>query len=616
MRNFKLKLLASSLAALLSVTAPSSAVEISTRIIGGDDVERDYPWMVALYSSNAFICGGVVISNKWLATAAHCVYDDDDDDGNATAYDASYFSVVMGESDHYTSTTAAAEAGIDVYDIASITIHPSYDSSTYDYDIALLELDSPYYQPGPALATSDRFDSLEDGDLIINLGYGYTSTDDDASYDEIIPDLLQEADLPFVPTEDCYWDNYGYITDNMFCAGYTSTEINIDSCSGDSGGPMFREIDGEQTLVGLVSWGSSTCDQVPGVYTKVSALRSWILENIDGFQVVEEGTANYDSETDSFEPGLISVYHYGEDDEILEIGTLSFDDSDIDSSLTVTDGCSETSLYGSDEDCAIEFELAAETVSDDLYEATLQVMDEDSSDYNSYGLRFVAESDAESDSSEEDTDEATDDEEEVTDSEDSNDADETSDDEADTDDSSDTEETTESDDDTSQGSGGGPNKGVESSADDNTTAADENSTDGEDATETDQISDTEEEETEEESDSDLSDESSEEEASENTDCSFTFSIISEWTSGYIGQVSVENNSDSAVSSWAVTMTYTDGTVITNSWNTELSGGDEVYEAENAAWNGAISSGSSTTFGYQATKSVTTAEAPTLVGSCQ
>ena len=364
-----------------SAIATDSSAQAVTYIVGGDDADRTYPWMIALYKSGNFTCGGVLISSHWIATAAHCVYKDDDDSGNATAYEASNYSIVIGESTHYSTTTAAESAGVTVYDISNVTINTSYDSDTYDYDIAVLELDSSYYQPGPAIATTTRFDSIEEDDLLTVIGYGIMSTDDDATADETIPTSLQEAELPFIPTSECYWNDYNMVTDNMFCAGYESSDTDVDSCSGDSGGPVFTTLGGELTLVGLVSWGSEDCSAHSGVYTNVSNLRSWILENIDGYQVVEEGTASYDSDDDpSYSSGLISVYQYGTDtDSYLDIGDLSFDDSDYDSTLTVNDNCSNTYLYASndnDASCTIEFSLASLTSDDSLFEATLQVNDD------------------------------------------------------------------------------------------------------------------------------------------------------------------------------------------------------------------------------------------------
>lgn len=374
-------------AILLSSSLSFASTDAISYIVGGEDADREYPWVVALYASDDFTCGGVVISSHWIATAAHCVYQNDDREGNATAYDASYFNVVIGQSTHYSTTDIASAAGVTVYEINNVIINSDYDSSTVDSDIALLELSSSYYQPGPAIATADRFDSLDEGDLLTVIGYGVMSVDEDDSVDETIPDTLQEVELPFVPTNACYWgDN---VTDNMFCAGYEDSDTDADSCSGDSGGPIFTTIDGELTLLGLVSWGSSDCSDVPGVYTNVSNLRSWIMENIDGYQVVEEGTASYNSDTGSYSSGLISVYNYGsETDEDLTIGSLTIDD-DYSDVLSVSDNCSSSYLSSSDGSCTIDFDLLGEIDDDDLFEATLSVTPTTGASEQTYDLRFV-----------------------------------------------------------------------------------------------------------------------------------------------------------------------------------------------------------------------------------
>lgn len=388
-------------AAILASVVTSQVIastEVSTRIVGGDDADRAYPWMVTLYYEDSFTCGGSLISNNWILTAAHCVYEDDDSSGDATAYDASDFQVTIGHLDAYLTTDAASSDDVEVYDIASVVIHPDYDEDTIDYDIALLELEEPYYQPGPALATSDRFDAISEGDDLTAIGFGLTD-----GTTGTLPSTLQQVDLPYVSDDDCYWDEEGWLTDNMFCAGYEGASTDIDTCSGDSGGPLFVTIDGELTQVGIVSYGLSTCSDHPGVYTKISQLRSWVLENIDGYQVVEEGTASYDDSDETYYSGLISVYHYGDTDaEDLDIGTLSFDDSDAEDVLSLSDACSELVLSSSSGSCAIDFDLLEAISEDELYEASLQVKESDSSSYQSYALRFVA--DAVSDEDDDDDD--------------------------------------------------------------------------------------------------------------------------------------------------------------------------------------------------------------------
>lgn len=355
-------------------TSSSYFASVSTYIIGGDDAVRDYPWMVAIYKSGDFICGGVLISSRWVATAAHCVYEDDDADGNATAYDAADYSLVIGKATHYSTTTAAATAGVTVYSLSNIVIQPNYDEDTIDYDISLLELETSYYQPGPALALATQFDVLASGDLLTVIGYGVMSTDNNATPAQTIPTTLQEVDVPFVATSEC--GRGDLVTDNMFCAGY-SDGTKADSCSGDSGGPIFTTLDGQLTLVGLVSWGQSNCADLPGVYTNISHLRSWILENIDGFQVVEEGVASYDSDEGTFSTGLISIYQYGADlESYLDISSLTFDDEGYSDTLRVNNSCSDTVLYSTtanEASCEIEFDLTGEIDNDSLFTATLLI---------------------------------------------------------------------------------------------------------------------------------------------------------------------------------------------------------------------------------------------------
>ncbi|TCS41660.1 trypsin-like serine protease [Reinekea marinisedimentorum] len=88
---------------------------------------------------------------------------------------------------------------------------------------------------------------------------------------------LQEVRL--TPRQDAVCSSYygdSFYEDSMICAG----DYNQDSCSGDSGGPLFYEDDG--TLLGIVSWGPFPCadSSLPyGVYTNVFNYIDWIIDN-------------------------------------------------------------------------------------------------------------------------------------------------------------------------------------------------------------------------------------------------------------------------------------------------------------------------------------------------
>nr|CAD7450047.1 unnamed protein product [Timema bartmani] len=93
---------------------------------------------------------------------------------------------------------------------------------------------------------------------------------DDSSY----PDNLQTANIPIIDDEECQMI-YGLerVNENMICAGYETG--GVDTCSGDSGGPLIFD----NFQIGIVSFGRH-CGHArnPGVYSKVAHYREWINE--------------------------------------------------------------------------------------------------------------------------------------------------------------------------------------------------------------------------------------------------------------------------------------------------------------------------------------------------
>lgn len=86
---------------------------------------------------------------------------------------------------------------------------------------------------------------------------------------------LRAAVVPAANQNYCNTQYNGRITPRMICAGYK--EGGKDSCQGDSGGPLTIEVNGEVQLVGVVSFGRGCAEpNYPGVYARVTAVRSWI----------------------------------------------------------------------------------------------------------------------------------------------------------------------------------------------------------------------------------------------------------------------------------------------------------------------------------------------------
>ncbi|XP_078808036.1 transmembrane protease serine 9-like isoform X2 [Oryzias latipes] len=236
---------------------------LNTRIVGGQDAPAGFwPWQVSLQKSSHF-CGGSLINNQWVLTAAHCF----------PSTNPSGVTVRLGLQSLQGSNPNAVSRSI-----VKIIIHPGYSSSTLENDITLLMLASPvnfndHIAPVCLAAASSSFYSGTDSWVTGwgNIGSGVSLP---------APQNLQEVQVPIVGNRQCKC-SYGAnsITDNMVCAGLL--EGGKDSCQGDSGGPLVIKQSNRWIQAGVVSFGNG-CAQpdFPGVYTRVSQYQTWINTQI------------------------------------------------------------------------------------------------------------------------------------------------------------------------------------------------------------------------------------------------------------------------------------------------------------------------------------------------
>ena len=227
-------------------------------IVGGREAEVGaWPWQAALMvdpdDANTQFCGGSLIAPGWILTAGHCV-------------DWWYAGTMYAVVGRHRLSTGEGET----LPVSQIIIHPNYNGWTLHSDIALLRL---------ANATTAMPISLETltyvpGDAATVIGWGYTAEDDPSS----ASDVLMQVDVPMVSDEQCHAAYDDWITETMICAG----EAGVDSCAGDSGGPLM--LPGGSTgwaQVGIVSWGDGCAREgYPGVYTKVALFGEWIQEQM------------------------------------------------------------------------------------------------------------------------------------------------------------------------------------------------------------------------------------------------------------------------------------------------------------------------------------------------
>ena len=233
------------------------------RIVGGHPVFiENNIWQIAMVRASVAeptrsqFCGGSIIGDTWVLTAAHCVR-------NAVVReDPSRVDVIAGTSQY--------AIGGERLKVAEIHTHPKYNQSTMDHDFALLRLRNPVTQ-GKVIELAKETTQVSEGTNACVTGWGATFEGGPGSID------LLGAEVPIVSTEICNQPaSYGGdVTVTMMCAG--KKEGGIDSCQGDSGGPLTISDGARDTLIGVVSWGEGCARRLKyGIYSRVSTVAPWI----------------------------------------------------------------------------------------------------------------------------------------------------------------------------------------------------------------------------------------------------------------------------------------------------------------------------------------------------
>ncbi|CAF1122811.1 unnamed protein product [Rotaria sp. Silwood1] len=242
----------------------SSRLHNQGRIVGGETAQaHSWPWIVSIRALLGHTCGGSLINNEWVLTAAHCPL-------------LMIAEVHIGVHDRLSASPQIRK-------VAKVIQHPNFSAdSRFINDIALLRLSSPV-----DLTVSDNRAGItclppqsadlnypEAGKLLAVAGWGRLTENG------TLPRELQQVRVMALTNDDPRCIRTSYDKERQFCAMVDGG--GKDSCQGDSGGPIHQWLGDHWEQVGIVSFGiGCALENQPGIYTRLSMYHDWIQATIN-----------------------------------------------------------------------------------------------------------------------------------------------------------------------------------------------------------------------------------------------------------------------------------------------------------------------------------------------
>jgi secreted trypsin-like serine protease len=234
-------LLSTALALSVPTKAPTSfpLQRIGRMIHGSKAIAQQFPWQVSIRAINGTsitICGGSLLTDRWVLTAGHCTY-------NFHSFQLGFGSVMLNLPNITLSTTHRV-------------IHPKFNPKTLNNDVACIRLPRPVtftaqIWPVRLPKLSQTMETFLNQKAVVS-GFGRLS---DTS--TTISTDLNFANLRVITNSECL-KKYGssVVSSTVMCAqGWSNSTANV--CQGDSGGPLVINRQGEWIQIGIVSFVSS-----------------------------------------------------------------------------------------------------------------------------------------------------------------------------------------------------------------------------------------------------------------------------------------------------------------------------------------------------------------------
>jgi len=258
------------------------AISKNGKIVGGTEaVPHSWPWQVIMTtSSGSQLCGGSILNDNWIMTAAHCCV--------AVNTNPATYRVRVGAHNWRQAEPSAA-----TLELSRVVVHPGYVARPVPKnDFCLLKLKEPLTQKNEVstvcLPTAEEGAT---GDKCWVTGWGSTRAVG-KSFEEYVKEILaaeaagqvapsqtrvsphlRQVDVQVTDQATCNTAYSGMVSADMICGDAPGK----DSCQGDSGGPFVCEVDGQWKMVGVVSWGRGCAKPgFPGVYGRTAYVLDWI----------------------------------------------------------------------------------------------------------------------------------------------------------------------------------------------------------------------------------------------------------------------------------------------------------------------------------------------------